>query len=221
MFQGLFITGTDTNVGKTAVAAAVMHRYRGFARLRYWKPVQTGIEQDDDTAEVRRLGGCPEHEIFSGGVRLPKPLSPHLAAKMCGRTVAVDELLRLTAGQSEAMRWVVEGAGGALVPLNDTELMTDLMRGLGLPALVVARSALGTINHTLLTLEALRSRSLRVAGVVLVGEKNLDNREAIEQFGAVSVLGEMPRFDQITRADLAAWAMAELDPHNGLREYFE
>jgi dethiobiotin synthetase len=113
----------------------------------------------------------------------------------------------------------VEGAGGALVPINDTELMIDLMRALALPVLVVARSSLGTINHTLLTLEALRARSLCVPGVVMVGAPNPDNRAAVEQYGGLPVLGEMPVWGPPEPAALAEWATRELDPQGRLLEW--
>jgi dethiobiotin synthetase len=219
MRAGLFITGTDTNVGKTVVAAALMHRFRNLGRLRYWKPVQTGIEQDDDTDVVRVLGACAEVELLTEGVRLPRPLSPHLAAQLAGCRVEIEPLLRLIAAQSEAAGWVIEGAGGALVPLNETQLMTDLIEQLGLPAVVVARSGLGTINHTLLTLEALRRRALRVAGVVMVGDLNAENRVAIERFGEVPVLGEMPRFVSLTPEGIGRWARADLDPSGSLIKF--
>lgn len=214
MLRGLFVTGTDTGVGKTVTCAALLHRYRSSAPLRYWKPVQTGIEQDDDTAEVRRLGQCSDGEIFAEGIRVPRPVSPHLAARLSGRTIALPDLTGLIRPGAE--RWIVEGAGGALVPLNDTELMTDLMQALGLPVLVATRSGLGTINHTLLTIEALRSRSLVVAAVVMVGEKNRENRAAIEHYGAVPVLGEMPPLEPLDAATLGAWVSAELDPRGCL-----
>ncbi len=219
MLRGLFITGTDTEVGKSVVAAALMHRYRGNAALRYWKPIQTGIEQDNDTAAVRSLGACTAEEIFDEGVRLPRPVSPHLAARLSEQKIEIEPLTALAAGQPKNGRWIVEGAGGALVPINDTDRMTDLMRELNMPVLVVARSGLGTINHTLLTLEALRSRSLCVAGVVMVGDTEPENRAAIEQFGNVSVLGEMPRFPSLNAHELESWSRAHLDSQGKLAEF--
>jgi dethiobiotin synthase len=212
MRRGIFVTGTDTGVGKTVTCAALLHRYRRLTPLRYWKPIQTGIEQDDDTAEVRRLGGCSEQEILAEGVRLPRPVSPHLAARWSNLSIRLEELTAVLHKQPESARWIVEGAGGALVPINDTALMTDLMRMLAFPVLVVARSSLGTINHTLLTIEALRGRSLRAAGVVMVGDKNRDNRDAIERYGNVPVLGEMPAWKVLDAERLAKWAGTELDP---------
>lgn len=218
MLRGLFITGTGTGVGKTVVAAALLHRYRATAVLRYWKPIQTGIRQDDDTATVRLLGGCTEDEIFDQGVRLAGPVSPHLAARWSGQNIDLASLTALVADQSSNVRWIVEGAGGALVPVNDTDKMTDLMRALHLPVIVVSRSTLGTINHTLLTLEALRNRSLCVAGVVMVGEPHPENGAAIEQFGNVCLLGEMPHFPSLSAKALASWSLTHLDPDGKLAE---
>jgi dethiobiotin synthase len=220
MLRGFFVTGTDTNIGKTVVSAALMHRYRELAPLRYWKPVQTGCERDDDTATVRELGNCTEAEILNQGVRLPRPLSPHLAAQLAGARIELEPLMQIIAAQPAASGWVIEGAGGALVPINEKEMMTDLMAQLALPVIVVVRSGLGTINHTLLTLEALRRRSLRVAGVVMIGEPNTDNRAAIERYGEVAVLGEMPRFTSLTAEALGHWARVGLDPFGLLKEYF-
>jgi dethiobiotin synthetase len=218
MIRGLFITGTGTGVGKTVAAAAVLHRYRGAAPLRYWKPIQTGIEQDGDTEEVRRLGACADDEIFAEGVRLPRPLSPHLAAQCAGQAINLRALLALLPS-AEDTRWIVEGAGGLLVPLNDSETMADWIALLGLPVLVVARTSLGTINHTLLTLEALRARSLKIAGVLMIGDKNADNRAAIERHGKTCVIGEMPRLDPLAHETLAEWSAAHLDPAGHLLEF--
>jgi len=226
LFRGVFVTGTDTGVGKTVVCAALMHRYRSLRPrsepsrvVRYWKPVQTGIERGDDTREVQRLGGCSPRELLQEGVRLRRPLSPHLAARLSGVTIDIRTLLDGLAAQPPSSRWIVEGAGGALVPINDSELMTDLMVRLALPLVVVARTRLGTINHTLLTLEALEARSLAVAGVVMVGGPNLENRRAIETYGRVHVLGELPRLDPLTPRALARWAASELDAAGRLQEW--
>ncbi|HEY7389871.1 MAG TPA: dethiobiotin synthase [Bryobacteraceae bacterium] len=218
MLRGLFVTGTDTGVGKTVVSAALLGRYRSSVPLRYWKPVQTGIEQDDDTQEVRRLG-AGDGELYELGLRLAKPVSPHLAAERARISIGIDGLLAMLPDDAEQCRWVVEGAGGALVPLNGGELMIDLMGALGAAVVVAARSSLGTINHTLLTLEALRGRSLRVAGVVLVGAKNPENCAAIERYGQIPVLGEMPILQPLNAANLGEWARAELDSKNRLAEF--
>ena len=190
--RGLFVTGTDTGVGKTVLSAALMLRY---PEARYWKPIQTG--SDDDTREVGRLSGGL---VLDEGIRLPDPVSPHLAARLAGMTI------KLPSRDSDGAVYIVEGAGGVLVPVNDSQTMADLMVRLGLPVIVAARTTLGTINHTLLTLEALRARGLRVAGVVMIGDRNADNRAAIEHYGKVAVIAEMPRFDPLSRENLRQWA---------------
>jgi len=190
--RGLFVTGTDTGVGKTVLSAALMLRYPDAC---YWKPIQTG--PDDDTREVGRLSGG---QVCDEGIRLPEPVSPHLAARLAGVTI------ELPSRDSDEAVYIVEGAGGVLVPVNDSQTMADLMVRLGLSVIVAARSTLGTINHTLLTIEALRARSLKIAGVVMIGDRDADNRTAIEHYGNVAVIAEMPRFDPLTRESLRAWA---------------
>ena len=221
MLRGVFVTGTDTGVGKTAVSAALILRYAASQRVRYWKPVQTGIEQDDDTARVQKLAGCRDAQVLAKGVRLPRPVSPDLAARLSAQPIDMSKLLDTIRAESPENRWVVEGAGGVLVPLTADQTLVDLMVRLSLPVVVVARSTLGTINHTLLTLEAVRARDLSVAGVVMVGPPDSENRAAIEQYGRVDVLGEMPLLSSLDTASLRAWASAHLDKAGRLSEYFE
>lgn len=215
--KGLFVTGTDTGIGKTVLSAALLMRYRGIAPVRYWKPIQTGVEQDDDTAEVRHLAAATDEEILDTGIRLKCPVSPHLAAKWAGVTIDLNQLPIALPDLNEAT-WIVEGAGGVLVPLNDTHRTIDLIAMLGIPALIAARSGLGTINHTCLTVEALRARSIPVAGVVLIGEPNTDNAEAIEHYAHVPVIAQMPRLDPLTPESLAAWTATNFDPQGCLCE---
>ena len=189
---GIFVTGTDTGVGKTVVSSLLVASLRHSGAVGYWKPVQTGIEQDDDTAEVRRLARCADEEVADSGIRLPRPLSPHLSARLAGREIAISDMLGIADSLPRDRFWIVEGAGGLLVPLNEREMMADLIARLRLPALVASRSGLGTINHTLLTLSELRARSIPVAGVVMAGVPNAANREAIERYGQTPVLGEIP-----------------------------
>ena len=133
-----------------------MCRYRGIVRLRYWKPIQTGVEPTTTRPKSGVWLAAPNSEIFAQGVRLPKPVSPHLAAQWSGMTNRSCELTAMR--RDDGAAWIVEGAGGVLVPVNESEMMAHLMERLGLPVVVVARTALGTINHTLLTIEALRAR---------------------------------------------------------------
>jgi dethiobiotin synthase len=204
------------------VSAALLQRYRERG-VKYWKPIQTGIEQDDDTAEVRRLSTCGADQVLNAGVRLPRPVSPHLAAKLNGSPIDIEALVGIAEGQTGP--WIVEGAGGVLVPLNEQVLLIDLIRRLqrpALPVLIVARSGLGTINHTLLTLEALNRRGVPVAGVVMVGtadDLGRENRLAIERHGSVPVVGELPTLDPLTPETLGQWAEASLDREGCLMEW--
>ena len=190
---GLFVTGTDTGVGKTLVSAWLTRAWGA----TYWKPIQTGAAEDSDSLSVARL--VPEATIHPPAVELQAPLSPHEAARRERRRV---DLSALTLPDAGGRPLVVEGAGGVMVPINESALMVDLMARLGLPVLVVTRSGLGTINHTLLTLEALRRRRVPILGVVMNGQRNPGNRQAIEHFGAVPVLAEMQPLPAVTRAIL-------------------
>ncbi len=195
--RGLFVTGTSTGVGKTVVAACLVRLFGA----DYWKPVQTGAGEHDDTDEVRRLtGGC---RAFDPAYSFKAPLSPHEAARLEGAVIDMD---RLVLPRTDASL-IVEGAGGVLVPLNAKTLMIDLIARIGFPSVVVASSGLGTINHTLLSLEALRGRDLPIAGVVMNGPPNPANRHAIETYGRVRVLGELAPVDPLDAQ--AVIAMAE------------
>ncbi len=173
--RGVFVTGTDTGIGKTTYCARLVERH---PEAVYWKPVQTGWPEDDDTRTVGARRSLP-------GIRLRDPVSPHLAAEREG--LSLDEILVPVSGFSGTL--VVEGAGGLLVPLAPGLLQVDLVRAVGLPVVVVARDRLGTINHTLLTLEALRARGVEVRGVALLGGEA--NRRAIETYGRVAVLDDV------------------------------
>ena len=201
LHSGVFVTGTDTDVGKTVVAAALVRALDA----DYWKPVQTGAAADlGDSATVATLAGLPDDRIHPPAYVFAAPLSPHAAAALEVAAVSLQMLNLPVSGRPI----VVEGAGGALVPLNDEALTTALMLRLGLPAVVVARSTLGTINHTLLTLEALRARGIPVLGVVMNGPPSASNRDAIERYGRVRVLAQIPRVDQVTPEWVAEIALS-------------
>ena len=201
--RGVFVTGTDTGVGKTVVSAALVSAFRRDRAVGYWKPIQTGIEEDDDTTEAARLASCSPEEIFPDGIRLERPLSPHLSARLANFEITLENLAAMQNRLSPDRFWIVEGAGGLLVPLNDSAMIADLIEALRLPVVVASRAGLGTINHTLLTVEALRRRNLKIAGVVMVGEPNSENRRAIEAYGKVKVLGEIPHLETVSPSAIA------------------
>lgn len=192
-----FVTGTDTDVGKTVVSAVLMTGLRA----AYWKPIQTGAVEGTDTDRIRHLSALPEDHFFPERYCLPAALSPHAAADQAGVHIALDDfcLPRATDAFSHV---IVEGAGGVMVPLNERDLMTDLIRHLDLPVLMVARSTLGTINHTLLSLAQLKRCGIHVLGVVMNGPQNTLNRQAVEHFGRVAVLAEVEPFSELNPAAL-------------------
>jgi dethiobiotin synthetase len=168
------------------------------------------------------LGGYGADCVVDAGVRLERPLSPHRAAELAGTTIELGDVVAVTgADVAQPRRWIVEGAGGLLVPVNATALIADLIVALGLPIVVVARSTLGTINHTLLTLEAARIRGLAIAGVVMVGPPDGANRAAIERYGQTTVVGEMPVFEPLGPASLREWADNSFDQQGCLTPLFE
>lgn len=194
--SGFFVTGTDTGVGKTVLSALLVAALDGV----YWKPVQTGVIEGTDRESVRVWAEVPESRLPPESFLFDPPVSPHLAAREAGVRIALDSIkFPPTLDDSP---WIVEGAGGVLVPVNEGEFMIDLMRRLGLPVIVAARTALGTINHTLLTLAALRSADLDIRGVVLIGAENIENRRAIEHYGEIRVIGHIPILESIHRATL-------------------
>jgi dethiobiotin synthetase len=194
--SGYFVTGTDTNVGKTVLSALLVAALDTY----YWKPVQTGVTEGTDRESVRKWAGISEDRLLEEKYRFDPPVSPHLAARAAGIEIHLDNI-ELPAAPS-GTRWIVEGAGGVMVPLNERDSMRDLMKRIGFPIVIAARTALGTINHTLLTLAALRELRLPICGVVLIGEENLENRRAIEHYGKVSVVGHIPVLEKINRATL-------------------
>jgi dethiobiotin synthase len=192
--QGFFVTGTDTDVGKTLVSAWLMTHLDAV----YWKPVQAGVEPETDSITVRRLAEVAADRILPEIYLLPDAMAPHEAARRAGVTMEMAKL----APPATNRLLIAEGAGGILVPLTGDDYVIDLAAQLQLPILLVARSTLGTINHTLLSIEALRRRGLPLAGVVMNGPETPHNRAAIERYGDVDVIAEIPWLPSVTRATL-------------------
>lgn len=189
----VFVTGTDTDAGKTLACAWLMLH----SSARYWKPVQAGLEETDENT-LRTLTGLGDDRFLSSAYSLPEPLSPHEAARRAGITIDMAKF----AVPPDIESLVVEGAGGLLVPLNEEALVIDLIEKLGLPVILVCRTTLGTINHSLLSLEALRARNIPVAGVILSGPDIPHNREAIETYGKTRVIVHLPQMEEVTAAAL-------------------
>jgi dethiobiotin synthase len=200
--HGFFVTGTDTDVGKTLAAAWLLSHLDA----SYWKPVQAGTEPETDSITVQRLAEVASDRILPEAYVLPEAIAPHEAARRAGMAIDME---RLVPPSCDGLL-VAEGAGGLMVPLTNDALIIDLAAGLELPIILVARSTLGTINHTLLSIEAIRRRGLPFAGVIINGPETPHNRAAIERYGQVEIIGEIPWLDRVTRSALMAIA-PELD----------
>jgi dethiobiotin synthetase len=187
------ITATDTDVGKTVFAAALTQALSGV----YFKPVQAGLE-DVDLDSVRRMTGLPGEHFLPELYRLRTPASPHRAAEIDGLEI---DVARLVLPQT-SRPLIVEGAGGLLVPLTRHTLYADVFQRWGAPVVLCTRTALGTINHSLMSLEALRSRNIPVCGIVFIGDENADSERTITEMGRVKRLGRLPRLQQLTPVNL-------------------
>ncbi|MGF7005823.1 dethiobiotin synthase [Aminobacter sp. BE322] len=191
----IVVTGTDTGIGKTVFAACLTALLDGV----YWKPVQSGIEEETDSEIVARLAGLPRDRVLPEAWRLREPLSPHRAAELDGVEIDADAL----ALPATERPLVVEGAGGLMVPVNRRTLYIDVFARWAAPVVLCARTGLGTINHTLLSIDALRSRAIPLLGVAFIGDENADTQRTIAEMGKVRVLGRLPRLDPLTPETLA------------------
>ena len=205
----IFITGTDTDVGKTIVSAGLCMTWPA----HYWKPIQAGYsntnaaESSKSALNKKILPGTdnevisqfiPEENIYPSSYTLKNPLSPNQAAKIEGINIQKKQINCPECSTN----LIIEGAGGSLVPFNEREDMTDLMKKMDCPVIIVARSTLGTLNHTFLTLSALRAKKIPVLGVVMVGPPHFNNKKDIEEKGKTSVLLELPIIENISAETL-------------------
>ncbi|KQZ50545.1 dethiobiotin synthetase [Rhizobium sp. Root149] len=189
MSKTFVVTGTDTGIGKTVFSAALVQALDA----HYWKPVQSGLEEETDSELVARLAGAEPVRILPEAWKLKTPASPHLAAQIDG--VEIDPLALVPPQLERPL--VIEGAGGLLVPLTRRITYADVFARWQLPTILCARTALGTINHTLLSLEAMRVRRIPVLGVVFIGDEVRDSQSIISELGKVRVLGRLPKLDRL------------------------
>ncbi|ABD87652.1 dethiobiotin synthase [Rhodopseudomonas palustris] len=196
MTPRIVVTGTDTDIGKTVFSAGLA----GFLQASYWKPVQAGLDGGTDSSRVAALSGLPPQRILPERFRLNTPASPHLAAQIDGVRIELDALdVPQIAGSL-----VIEGAGGLMVPLNSDTLYIDVFARWNLPVVLCARTALGTINHALLSVEALRRRGIPICGIAFIGDDHRDSEDIICAIGQVRRLGRLPRLDPLDRHTLQA-----------------
>jgi dethiobiotin synthetase len=186
----IVIAGTDTDVGKTVLSSLIMASREEFC---YWKPIQSGLRTETDSQVVKRQSACSDERILPEAYRLTEPLSPHLSAQIDGVRIEERSLI-----PPVAENLIIETAGGVLVPINDTTLQIDILEKWGYPVVIASRTALGTINHTLLTIEALRRRSIPILGCVMMGSINENTEQAISHYGSVEILGRIPPLEVIT-----------------------
>ena len=205
--MSFFLTGTDTEVGKTVISAWLMIHYQ----YHYWKPIQSGMDSPD-TGTVQKITGFDNSFFFPPAYELQQPLSPHESAKRDGIEI---ELTNFLLPQKEE-KIIVEGAGGILVPINEKYFIADIIKLLKLPILLVARSSLGTINHTLLTVSELKKRNLPLQGIILNGERNQSNKEAIEKYSGIPVVSELEPLNTLDKKTLLSHK-----PGGELDEIFE
>jgi len=195
MASRFIIAGTDTDIGKTVFAAALTLALGG----NYWKPVQSGIEYVD-TKVVQDITGLADEHFFPERYVLTEPLSPHLAAEIDGVDLDVKDII-----VPESSRpLVIEAAGGLMVPLTRKALQINLFKRWGIPIILCARTGLGTLNHTLLSLEAMRSREMNVHGVVFIGDENEDNMRTIGEVSGAKILGRLPLLGELNPEILKA-----------------
>ena len=209
MSSRIVVTGTDTGIGKTVFSAALA----GALDAYYWKPVQAGLDEETDRDTVMQLSGLSEQRLVREIYRLKTPASPHLAAKIDG--VAIDPQ-KLAIPQTDRPL-VIEGAGGLMVPLAEDLTYIDMMARWGEPVVLCARTTLGTINHSLLSIEALRARKIPFLGVVFIGDENAESERIICKMGEARHLGRLPHLASLTGETLRAAFAQHFDADDFLK----
>jgi dethiobiotin synthetase len=194
MIVRIVVTGTDTGIGKTVFAAALAGALDGF----YWKPIQAGLDEETDRDTVQRLSGLSQDRLLPEAYRLKTPASPHLAARIDGIAIDPDTLGLPDLSQP----LVVEGAGGLMVPLTESITYIDVMARWRAPVVLCARTTLGTINHSLLSIEALQARNIPLLGVAFIGDENMESERIICEMGRAKRLGRLPRLARLTHDTL-------------------
>jgi dethiobiotin synthetase len=194
MIPRVVVTGTDTGVGKTVFAAALA----GALDAVYWKPVQAGLREETDSETVLRLSGLPAERMLPEAYRLKTPASPHLAGELDG--IAIDPAALVLPDTIRPL--VVEAAGGLLVPLTREVVYIDVIARWRAPVVLCARTTLGTINHSLLSIEAVRARGILLLGIVFTGDENVETERIIGHIGRVPRLGRLPHLAPLTALSL-------------------
>ena len=185
------ICGTDTDVGKTLISSFFVRGLQSF----YWKPIQSGVETETDSQLIFRLSGVKKEKILREAYIFNTPVSPHWAAEIDGKNIDMN-LLNLPSIDGSL---VIETAGGLMVPITRNFLQIDQLKKWNLPVIIVCRSSLGTLNHTLLSIEALKKRNIKILGLMINGEKHLDNPKTLQQFSKLPIIAEFPRLSNVDK----------------------
>ncbi|WP_412058903.1 dethiobiotin synthase [Bartonella sp. DGB2] len=194
MHPRFVITGTDTNIGKTVFAAGLVQ----LLNASYWKPVQAGLEEETDSQTVRRLSQAPSNKILPEAYRLKKAASPHAAAAAEGKHI---ELTQLTPPAVQGPL-IIEGAGGLMVPLNQQATFIDVFARWNFPLILCSKTGLGTINHTLLSIEAINRRGLSLKGIIFIGNPEPESQNIIAHLTDAPILGRLPILKPLTPQNL-------------------
>ena len=188
------ICGTDTDIGKTVISSFFVKGLNSF----YWKPIQSGIESQTDSQTVEKLAQVSKEKIIKEAYVFTKPLSPHWAAEIDQKIINFNKL-RLPKVQDSL---IVETAGGLMVPITRNFLQIDQIKQWNLPVILVCKSSLGTLNHTLLSIEALKRRDIEIFGLVVNGEKHLDNPKTLVDFSGIPLIAEFPYIPKVDSNNL-------------------
>ncbi len=188
------ICGTDTNVGKTLISSFFVRGLNSF----YWKPIQSGIESETDSQAVARLTKLSKSKLISEAYIFREPVSPHWAAEIDQKVINF-QLLSLPNVDGSL---IVETAGGLMVPITRNHLQIDQIKKWDIPVILVCKSGLGTLNHTLLSIEALKKRNIKILGLVINGEKHLDNPKTLTEFSRLPIIAEFPCIEKIDSNNL-------------------
>tara|TARA_B100001769_G_C21900735_1_gene486388 strand:- start:41 stop:694 length:654 start_codon:yes stop_codon:yes gene_type:complete len=188
------ICGTDTDIGKTMISAFFVRGLNSY----YWKPIQSGIESDTDSKTVEKISKVNKTKIINESYIFKNPVSPHWAAEMDGKIINFKQLnIPKVKGSL-----IVETAGGLMVPITRSYLQIDLIKKWSLPVILVCKSSLGTINHTLLSIEALKKRNIKILGLVINGPKHLDNPKTLKDFSGLPIIAEFPSIQKVDSKNL-------------------
>ena len=183
------ICGTDTDIGKTLISSFFVRGLNSF----YWKPIQSGIEPETDSQTVKKISRVNQERIIDEAYTFTKPLSPHWAAEIDHKIINL-KLLELPKIKDSL---IIETAGGLMVPITRNFLQIDQIKKWKLPVILVCKSSLGTLNHTLLSIEALQKRKINILGLIVNGEKHPDNPKTLVEFSGLPIIAEFPYIKKI------------------------